>query len=173
MQKVIETRWAGPQDAELIAELSHRTFYDSFSGFNRAEDMEYFLQHQFPLEMLVAEVKAPGNFFLLAYLDGMPAGYARLFESEAPRALKGSRSIEIVRLYSEQFAIGRGVGPALMEGCICKAKELEKEWVWLGVWEKNDRAIAFYRKWGFEKFGEHVFILGHDPQTDWWMKMKL
>ena len=135
--------------------------------------MEYFLTHQFPKDMLVAEVRSPGSLFLLAYLDGQVAGYARLYESEAPEALRGGRSIEIVRLYSEQFGIGRGVGQALMEGCIGKAREMGKEWIWLGVWAHNHRAIAFYRKWGFEKFGEHIFILGHDPQTDWWMRLRL
>ena len=64
----------------------------------------------------------------------------------------------------------KGVGPALMQACMDIAKELKKSVIWLGVWEKNSRAIAFYQKWGFEKFGEHIFPIGDDPQTDWLMK---
>lgn len=81
--------------------------------------------------------------------------------------------MEIARIYALQSYIGKGVGSALMKKCIDQACELNKEIIWLGVWEKNQKAIHFYRKWGFEKFGTHIFILGDDPQTDWLMKKEL
>jgi ribosomal protein S18 acetylase RimI-like enzyme len=82
-------------------------------------------------------------------------------------------AIEIVRLYAEQSAIGKGVGSALMRSVVDLGREKGKKWIWLGVWEHNHRAIAFYTKWGFEKFGDHPFILGSDTQTDWWMRKPL
>lgn len=79
-------------------------------------------------------------------------------------------AIEIARIYAVRHFIGKGTGSALMQKCIDIAKEMNREVVWLGVWEHNKLAIDFYSKWGFEKFGEHVFVLGNDPQTDWMMK---
>lgn len=169
----IQIRIAGPADKELLADMSRRTFYDTFASANTREDMDRFMEVQFAREDLMREVDVPGNLFLLAYLDGRPAGYAFLCEKTAPAELGSLKAIEIGRIYAEQFSIGKGVGKALMQRSLEIAREKGKEWVWLGVWERNQRAIDFYTKWGFEKFGEHVFIVGFDPQTDWWMKKKL
>jgi ribosomal protein S18 acetylase RimI-like enzyme len=106
-------------------------------------------------------------------LDGHPVGYVKLASSQPPEGLPAGADMEIVRIYSEQHTIGKGVGRALMQASIHQAREQGKPWIWLGVWEHNQRAIDFYRKWGFEKFGEHVFMVGEDPQTDWWMKKKV
>jgi ribosomal protein S18 acetylase RimI-like enzyme len=173
MGPTIRIRLAEKEDAALIADISRRTFYDSFAPNNTREDMDHFLNTQFTTESLIAEVGVPGNIFLLAYLDNELAGYARMQEISAPQELGGAPAIEIVRIYAEQATIGKGVGKALMARCLEIGREKEKEWAWLGVWEHNRRAIDFYTKWGFEKFGEHIFEVGHDPQTDWWMKKKL
>jgi ribosomal protein S18 acetylase RimI-like enzyme len=172
-QQGIRIRFAETKDAALLSEISRRTFYDSFSRFNTPTDMDYFLDVQFTREKLMAEVGKQGTTFLLAYLDGDLGGYACLMEREAPSGVPGTAHIEIARLYCEQHVIGKGVGRALMQQCLDTARDKKKDWIWLGVWEKNQRAIDFYTNWGFEKFGEHIFILGHDPQTDWWMKKKL
>ena len=169
----IEIREAGPVDAELVADIARRTFVDSFGRYNTAENMRIFLEEQFPREKQMAEVGAPGRIFLLAYVEGEPAGYASLRVSEPPHGLEGLHAIEIVQVYSEQRMIGKGVGPALMQACLDVAKQRGFDWVWLGVWEHNHRAQAFYRKWGFERFGEHIFFVGLDAQTDWWMRKKL
>ncbi|HTE12726.1 MAG TPA: GNAT family N-acetyltransferase, partial [Chitinophagaceae bacterium] len=84
--------------------------------------------------------------------------------------LEDAEAIEIGRIYAVQKTIGLGVGKALMQACIGIAKEKNKQLIWLGVWERNQRAISFYSKFGFEKFGEHDFVLGNDVQTDWLMK---
>lgn len=169
----VQIRIAGTADAGTIADLSRKTFYDSFAADNSKENMDHFLNLQFTRESLIAEVTAPGNIFLLAYLDDTLAGYARLQDNSQPTEMGGETAIEIVRIYSEQTAIGKGVGKALMEKALSIAREKKKEYIWLGVWEHNQRAIGFYTKWGFEKFGEHIFMVGDDPQTDWWMKKKL
>jgi GNAT superfamily N-acetyltransferase len=170
---VIRIRIASAEDAELVAGLSRRTFYESFARDNTEENMRIFLEEQWPAERQMAEVGAPGRVFLLAYIDDEPAGYASMREAQAPQGLDDQKAIEIVQLYSEQKMIGKGVGASLMQACLDQARMRNKDWVWLGVWEHNRRAIAFYQKWGFERFGEHVFLVGLDAQTDWWMKKKL
>jgi ribosomal protein S18 acetylase RimI-like enzyme len=83
------------------------------------------------------------------------------------------KAIEISRIYVTKQSKGRGVGKALMDKCIGTATEMNKAQIWLGVWEHNLHAINFYKKAGFEKYGEHIFMLGSDPQTDWLMKKQL
>jgi GNAT superfamily N-acetyltransferase len=173
MTPLVQIRQARAEDAALIADMSRRTFYDAFADQNTPEDIAQYMDTQFSRESLMAEVGMPGNIFLLAYLDGQPVGYARLLEHEAPPGMGEGPAAEIVRIYAEQSAIGKGVGKSLMQYALDLAREKGKNWVWLGVWEHNHRAIAFYTKWGFEKFGDHPFILGSDKQTDWWMRRKL
>ena len=156
------------KDAALIADVSRKAFYDTFAAYNTAEDMDKFMTEQFSRQKLMDEVEAEGNIFLLAYSNEEVAGYARLCESPD---LIDKKAIEIARIYAVQDSIGKGVGSALMQHCIGIAKERGKQVIWLGVWEKNQRAIDFYIKWGFEKFGEHPFMLGNDAQTDWLMKL--
>src|ERR1700744_416167 len=111
----IEIKRADREDAALIADMSRRTFYDTFAKFNTRADMDQFLNIQFTAEQLIAEVGAERNTFLLAYMDNQPVGYARLYETkEPPKELSGSETIEIARLYCEKQAIGKGVGKALM-----------------------------------------------------------
>lgn len=169
----IEVQIAGPDQAEIIADMSRRTFYDSFAADNTEENMNLFLERQFDRQSLIDELSQPGNTFLLASLDGKPAGYCRLQENTHPPELGDAPSIEIVRLYAEKAAIGHGIGKALMQTALDIAGGLEKEWIWLGVWEHNHRALKFYEKWGFERFGQHIFMVGDDPQTDWYMKRRL
>ena len=160
-------------DAELIADLSHKTFYDTFVDTNTKEDMDLFLKEQFSKEALIKEVGEKLNYFFLAYFDNIPAGYVRMVETFAHTEFGDNPTIEIARLYATKEMIGKGVGKALMEHCIAFAKQLNKEFIWLGVWEKNERAISFYKKFGFEKFGEHPFLLGSDLQTDWEFKLQI
>jgi ribosomal protein S18 acetylase RimI-like enzyme len=169
----IITRLAGINDRQLIADMSRQTFYDTFAMHNSKENMDKFMNEQFTPELLMEEVGAPGNIFLLAYDDEQPAGYVRMREYNNPPELGSSNAIEIARIYALPSAIGRGVGKKLMQECINIAQEKKKEALWLGVWEKNLRAIEFYAKWGFEKFATHVFMLGDDAQTDWLMKKSL
>lgn len=165
----ITIRSATTADAELVADMSRQTFYDSFAPDNTKEDMDIFMNEVFTREELIKEVGAPGNIFFLAFEENAPLGYARMREGIDPGIGDGKPSIEIARIYAIQTSIGKGVGSSLMKQCIDTALMLEKEFIWLGVWEHNQRAISFYRKWGFEKFGTHVFMLGKDAQTDWLM----
>ncbi|MFI5186995.1 MAG: GNAT family N-acetyltransferase [Chitinophagales bacterium] len=169
----ITIKFATETDAELIADLSHKTFYDSYARYNSKANMDKFLNEQFSKQKLIEEVSQPWHIFFLAFMAGEPAGYVKLREGEVPLDLIGQSCIEIARIYSVQHAIGKGVGSALMQTCIDTARQKGKKNLWLGVWPKNQRAVDFYTKWGFEKFGEHNFLLGDELQTDWLMKKEL
>jgi ribosomal protein S18 acetylase RimI-like enzyme len=165
-------RMATAADAALIADISRQTFYDSFIDDNKPEDMQLFLKEQFTRGRLMLEVGRPELRFVLALVDDNVAGYLKLREGRAPAGLEGA-TLEIARLYACKPYIGKGVGAALMAESLRIASEEKKQWVWLGVWERNARAIAFYERWGFEKFGECDFLLGRDVQRDWMMKRKV
>lgn len=169
----INVRRAAKADAELIADLSRTTFYDAFAKDNTKENMDHFMNTVFTKQALMQQVLNKEGIFLLAYDGAEAVGYARMRENNEEQIMEDANAIEIARIYSVQSALGKGVGAALMQACIDVAVELKKSVIWLGVWEKNPRAIAFYQKWGFEKFGEHVFPIGNDPQTDWLMKKAL
>jgi GNAT superfamily N-acetyltransferase len=104
--------------------------------------------------------------FLIAEVIGEAVGYARLRSGSAPPDIRGARPLEIVRFYSVQEWIGRGVGAALMQACLELALDKGHDTIWLDVWERNSRAIAFYGKWGFEVVGNQPFQLGQDTQND-------
>jgi diamine N-acetyltransferase len=170
---MINIRIADKNDAELIADMSRQTFYDSFATQNTKEDMDIFLSKTFTKEILMNEVGAERNIFLLAYDNDEPVGYVRMRENNMPPQLGTDRAMEIARIYSIKTSIGKGIGRALMQKCIDIAKERNHHTVWLGVWEHNQRAIDFYTRWGFEKFSDHDFILGNDVQKDWLMKKSI
>ncbi len=166
----ITIRFASETDAELIADLSRQTFYESFAPFNTKENMDKFMKEQFTRQKLIEEVKEPWLIFFLAYMDKEPVGYVKMRQGSVPMELVNHSCIEIARIYSVQHTIGKGVGKKLMQTCHDVAVQKGRDTLWLGVWEKNLRAIHFYTQWGFEKFGEQEFILGDDVQTDWLMK---
>ena len=86
--------------------------------------------------------------------------------SDAHESVSGSEPIEIQRIYVDPSVIGQGLGAILMQACLDEAEAHEYETIWLGVWEHNHRAIAFYEKWGFDTVGKQLFQLGSDEQTD-------
>ena len=166
----ISIRLATTEDAELIADLSRKTFYDTFAAQNTAENMDIFMNQTFTKEKLIEEVSEDRHTFIIAEISGQVVGYAKLREGNNHEGLGDLPSIEISRIYSLKNVIGKGVGSALMTECIKIAHDIGKRIIWLGVWEKNELAIRFYERWGFEKFAEHEFVLGKDVQTDWLMK---
>ncbi len=166
-------REATTKDARLIADISHQTFFETFAAYNRKEDMDKFLKQQFTKGKLIMEVGARENTFLLAYDDNDIAGYVKIRDERVPFSMGKVNALEVARLYAVSHQIGKGVGSRLMQACIDIAKQRKKEWLWLGVWEKNQRAIDFYTKWGFEKFDETDFLLGDDMQRDWLMKKRV
>ncbi len=173
MFEKITIRNVYPEDAQLLAELSAKTFYETFVSHNSEEDMQSYLEQNFTTSRLELELKEEGTIYLLA-LDGDSAvGYAKMKRRAQPEGLYEENNIEIERIYSRKEYLGKKVGHSLMEACMNRAIQGGYKVVWLGVWEHNPRAISFYEKWGFEKFGSHPFLLGNDLQTDLLMKKTL
>ena len=160
-------------DAALIADISRKTFYETFAGLNSKENIEIFMNVQFTRGRLMMEVGQRENIFLLAYNDNKVAGYAKLRDTRHPAKLESTNALEIARLYAMPDMIGKGVGKLLMEKSLEIASEKIKDTVWLGVWKQNKKAIDFYSAWGFIIFDECDFILGNDVQKDWLMKKQI
>jgi diamine N-acetyltransferase len=161
------------EDAALLSDLGARTFSDTFAADNSAEDMAAYMATAFSVAQQKAEVEDPGSIFLIAEVDGRAAGYAKLHDGESEQGVEGANPIELVRLYVSREWLGRGLGEQLMRACIDEAHGAGHDIIWLGVWEQNARAQAFYRKWNFQTVGEHTFQLGSDQQRDLLMQRTL
>jgi len=160
-------------DAELLSVLGARTFYDTFAVYNTDGDMQQYLAESFNNEQQTAELLEPGTLFLIAETEKGAGGYAMLRPGPPPNEIHLSQPIELVRLYVDKEWLGWGLGPGLMQACLDESEERGYEHLWLGVWEHNKRAQAFYRKWKFETFGQHVFYVGTDAQNDYLMRRRV
>jgi diamine N-acetyltransferase len=162
----ITVRRATLDDANLLSQLGARTFEETFAADNAAEDMAAYLSSNFSLVQQTEELLDHTSIFLIAEVDGVAAGYAKLHRGEPAEGIEGTEPVELVRLYVSHTWLGSGVGAALMRACLEEARRAGYKTIWLGVWERNARALAFYRKWNFRAVGEHVFQLGSEAQTD-------
>ena len=162
-----------PEDAGLLSELGERTFTETFAADNTAEDFAAYIATSFNVAQQTAELKDPASTFLIAEVDGHAAGYARLHKGEPEKGVEGTNAVELVRLYVLREWLGRGIGEQLMRACVDEARQAGHDSIWLGVWERNERAQAFYRKWNFRTVGEHMFPLGSDLQRDILMERPL
>lgn len=169
---MIEIRHATIHDAELIADISRETFYETYVAYNTKADMDKFMSEQFNKEKLIAQVGVEGNLFLLAYENEEPAGYIFLRDETHPQ-IPEENAVEICRFYARSSFIGKGVGKKLMQAAVAHALAENKTFIWLIVWKQNERAIKFYTSFGFEIFAEQDFILGDDVQRDWAMRLKI
>jgi len=169
-------RRAVPSDAAALAVFAAEAFADTFAADNTPEDMAAYLIEAFGEEQQRAELSDAACTVLVAERDGELAGYAMLRDGARPSGASSAEldeAMEIARLYAGRRWIGTGVGAALMQCCLDFAAERGREWVWLGVWERNARAIAFYSRWGFTDVGSQHFQLGADLQTDRIMARRL
>ena len=167
-------RPAAAHDAPALSRLGEATFRETFEADNAPEDMARYLAEAFNPERQAAEIDDPAGAVLLAEHftnsdDAAMIGYAHVVRGPAPDCVRGSDAVELKRLYVARGWHGRGVAQALMDGAIEAARALGARTLWLGVWERNARALAFYGKYGFVRVGDHTFTLGTDAQTDWVM----
>ena len=165
-------RYTNESDA-LLSELGRKTFYDAFAEQNTPEDLALYLESSFSEEKQTEELKNPNVIFLIAENDGIPIGFVKLNTYNTIERITSTQPIEIERIYAVKEYIGKGVGAELMKRSIQEAKERGFDCLWLGVWEKNPRAIKFYEKWGFKKVSTHTFLLGNDLQNDFIMELSL
>ena len=176
VDKQILLRVATPSDAAALSRAASTFFLDTFGDANRRDDMETYLASAFSEATQHRElVDADNRIWLAIAANGDIAGYAHVRRSAAPSGASIGRShaVEIARIYAGQQWQGRGLGAALMNQCIATAREWGGEVLWLGVWERNPRAIAFYEKHGFQVVGEQPFLLGADLQRDLVMARRL
>jgi len=169
----MKVRYGNIGDAPMLSELGAKTFYDTFAKDNTPENINLYMERSFSREIQLNELSKPDMIFLIAELEDEPVGYAKLRMNSGEESVKGTKVIEIERIYASQEYIGKGVGKELMKACINEARQRECDSIWLGVWERNPRAIDFYTKWGFKKVGTHIFNLGNDPQMDYIMELEL
>lgn len=153
-------------DAARLAEIGARTFAQTFEADNRPEDMAAHLAAAFGVPQQTAELTNPDYVTLFAENDGETAGFAQVRRHAAPPCVAGPDPIELHRFYVERAWHGRGVAAALMAECLSVVREMGGRTVWLSVWERNPRAIAFYGKQGFVAVGTTDFWVGPDRQTD-------
>jgi diamine N-acetyltransferase len=160
-------RPAADSDAAELSELAERTFRDAFSDLNTAEDMDLHCATAFSPEMQAAEIANPGIVTLIAESRSRLVAFAQLhLRSHAPSCVPASPSVELHRIYVERAFHGTGLARDLMEHVLETADDHGAAAIWLGVWEHNPRAIRFYQRFGFSEAGDHVFMVGADPQRD-------
>ena len=159
-------------DIELLRDLSIKTFVDTFSAYNTEQNMNNYIYTAFALEKLKQELQEPTSRFYFIYVDSVLAGYLKLNQGTSQTEMKMESSLEIERIYILSTFQGKGIGQLLFEKALAIGRQRGVDFVWLGVWEKNHRAIEFYQKNGFEPFDTHVFMLGDDKQLDIMMIFK-
>ena len=162
----ITIRPAASADATALAELAARTFRETFAADNRPEDIALHVAEAYGPLQQGRELADPNITTLLVESEGDLAGYAQLRRGPAPACADGDAPIEVWRFYIAHAWHGRGLAQRLMQRVESDAARLGARTLWLGVWERNERAKAYYRKSGFVDVGSHIFMVGSDPQTD-------
>lgn len=160
-------------DLITLQQISRETFRETFADSNSPENMSRYLTDNLSIEKLTTELSNEDSSFYLLEYDTNVIGYLKINVGSAQTENKYERSLEIERIYILRSYQGKGTGKLLLEHALCVASDMKASFVWLGVWEHNLRAIAFYRKFGFEVFDQHVFVLGDDQQTDLLMRLPL
>lgn len=168
----IKIRSASADDASMLSLFGAITFRDTFERDNTSQDMERYLAEAFTPDQQATEIADSAGAVLLAEHisesgDAELVGYAHLVSGDAPEGVRGAAPLELKRLYVARAWHGRRVAQGLMDAAIDAARARGAHTLWLGVWERNPRAVAFYAKYGFVRVGEHTFVLGRDVQTDW------
>lgn len=160
-------------DIDQLQKTSRQTFSETFSAENTEENMKKYLEESFSTEKLTDELNNTDSVFYFAELNGEVIGYIKLNSGQSQTELKEDGALEIERIYVLKEFHGKKAGQLLYEKAIEIARLRNADYIWLGVWEENQRAINFYKKNGFVAFDKHIFRLGEDEQTDIMMKLKL
>jgi GNAT superfamily N-acetyltransferase len=155
------------EDAALLTTLGRQAFRDAFTSETPSADLEAHLEKTYATQRLETELSEPGTVYFIATVRGEPTGFAKLYKGHAPDCIARLPSLELARLYTLKPWWGSGVGAGLMAACLERAHQGRYASIWLSSWKLNDRANAFYRKWGFKIAGETTFTVGSDVQEDY------
>lgn len=169
----IEIHQISEADVFELQQIGRQTFAETFSESNTAENMTEYLATSFATEKLSNELKNPESMFYFAFAESKLAGYLKINFGTAQTEAIDPNSMEIERIYVLKEFQGKKIGTALFEKAVEIARDSGKEYIWLGVWEKNHKALNFYRKNGFRQFARHIFRIGNDEQTDFLMRRSL
>ncbi|QZT39120.1 GNAT family N-acetyltransferase [Halosquirtibacter xylanolyticus] len=160
-------------DIEELKVIGQLTFQETYGWYNSEENMIEYLDQEFSREKLRAQLLNENSEFYFTESDDKVIGYLKVNVKDAQTEMKLDNALEIERIYVLKEYHGKSVGKILYDKAIELARQKEVESVWLGVWEKNPRAIKFYEKNGLTVFDKHVFKLGDDEQTDIMMKLEM
>ena len=169
----IEISKVTPNEAAQLQQIGRQTFWETFAAQNTEANMQKYLEEQFSIQQLSAELNNPNSGFYFARLDDQIIGYLKINVGPSQTELQDDKALEIERIYVLKTFHGKKIGQLLYEKAVQLAREQNADYVWLGVWEENKRAISFYQKNGFVAFDKHIFKLGDDEQTDILMKLPL
>lgn len=168
--KEIAIKQASLEDIQTLQFLGRETFSETFAKSNTQENMKRYLDVNFSEEKLRNELNHPDSLFFIAWQGDKAIGYLKLNSGKAQTEAQDESALEIERIYVLSQYHGKKVGQLLYEKALETAEKQEKSFIWLGVWEKNPRAVRFYEKNGFVAFGKHVFKMGDDEQIDMMMR---
>ncbi|MFF5996723.1 GNAT family N-acetyltransferase [Lysinibacillus sp. KU-BSD001] len=160
-------------DVAQLSKLSIDTYVETYCILSTIETVQAHTAKAFTEEALLKELAHPGSTFYFALLDGEVAGYIKLNTGGAQTDDVGEDALEVERIYIQNQFQGRGLGRQLIEEAIHMARQKGKKRIWLGVWEKNEQAVAFYKKMGFTRQGEHIFMFADEACTDYIMVKEL
>jgi ribosomal protein S18 acetylase RimI-like enzyme len=163
----------GINDVLKLQSISSITFSQTFDKYNSSSDMEAYINSSFSIEKLKSEINNPNSEFFFAMDGEKVVGYLKINTREAQTEKKDLSAFEIERIYVDQLYQGKKIGQLLFNKAIEIAKSKKVSYLWLGVWEENHRALAFYKKNGFTPFDKHIFKLGNEEQTDIMMRLDL
>jgi diamine N-acetyltransferase len=161
------------EDLHILQEISYETFNETFKHQNSPENMNAYLEKAFNLNQLEKELSNSSSEFFFIYFNSEVAGYLKINTNDAQSEELGNESLEIERIYIKNKFQKKGLGKRLINKAIKIAIERNKKKIWLGVWEKNEKAIGFYKKIGFVQTDTHSFYMGNEEQTDFIMTKPL
>ena len=160
-------------DVEVLAKLAKQTFRETFAHDNMEEQLQEYFEETYNLRVLSTELENPESETYFIMHEEEIAGFLKVNWGNAQTERELENAFEIQRLYVLQTYQGFGLGKQLFEFALEHAEKNGFSWAWLGVWEHNTKAQAFYNRYGFEKFSQHRFMVGQKVDTDWLLKKKL
>lgn len=169
----ISIRKLSSEDVYTLQNIGRQTFYETFAGNNSEEDMQKYLEESFATKKLETELNNVNSAFYFAQIENNVVGYLKINFGTFQTEIQDQNTLEIERIYVLKEFHGQKIGQVLFEKAIEIAKAENVDYVWLGVWEENHRAMSFYQKNGFTAFDKHIFKLGNQEQTDIMMRLLL
>ena len=160
-------------DLQTLINIAKTTFVAAFERYNKPDDFKTYIASAFSEKQLKSELDNPHSNFYFAYLNDNLVGYFKLNEKDAQNETFGRTSIELERIYVLEGFQNKAIGHKLLVKAIALSKSKRVDFLWLGVWEKNEAALRFYERYGFKKFDKHPYYIGTDKQMDWLLKLEL